>query len=297
MRLFEPPMRFWTFATIIAGASGFGVFWWIWGETGQNPQLKIEVLKIVLQFLLVTVAGGVLLIFLNARRDEDQKDVARDEAVREMVEQIGTANRKLKMVKRRLRSQMASQNPGPSHNRALPYKIPAEAFEKAMEDLLVAQIESEHVRDKILVRSDILSSSRINRVYAALNYAARYFHDVYQDFEDCTVLRQEDCYEITATCAGLADFLSRRSWKQEPRPAWADAMEEEFSVLRDDRFTPVDRHQALIAIEKLRQAHKDMPRYRLIATESIALASVDIQGALRRRQWRSLLARGMTWLE
>lgn len=297
MRLFEPPMRFWTIATIVAAAAGLAVFLWVWSYASKNDQLQSEILKILLQFLLVTVAGGVLLVFLNARRDEDQKDVAREAAVREMVEQIGTAYRKLKMVKRRLRAQMASEDRRPDRMRALPYQVPAPAFEKAMEDLLEAQIESEQVRDRVVARSDLLSRERINRVHTALNYAARYFHDVYEDFEDCMVSRKDTHYEITADCQGLADFLGRTRWRGTPGSSWSPAMEAQYRVLKDDTLSPERRHAALCEIIGLRREDRTIPRYRLVATQCIGLASIDIQRALRRRRWRTLIARGRAWLD
>jgi hypothetical protein len=297
MRLFKPPMRFWTITTIIAAVLGAVVFLWIWDYAENDQALRKDVLKTLLQFLVITVAGGILGIFLNARRDEDQRDAAREAAVREMVEQIGTAYRKLKMVKRRLRSQMLSQNRGPDRARDLPYRIPAPAFEKAMDDLLIAQIEAEQVRDRVLARSDLLSRERIIRVHAALNYAARYFHDVYEDFEDCAVSRRDEHYEITSGCRGLADFLGRTRWKTGAMSAWCEAMETQYKILKDDSKSPEERYEALGEIVALRSRNRELPRYRLVATQCIALASADVQRALRRRRWRTLFARGKAWLD
>lgn len=284
IRLFQPPMRFWTIATIAAATAGLAVFVWIWIYASADPTLRNEVLKILLQFLLISVAGGSLLIFLNARRDEDQREAAREAAVREMIEQIHTAYRKLKMVKRRLRSQMAVQSRGRELARNLPYRIPAAAFEKAMEDLLTAQIESEQLRDRLVTRPELQDEKLMPRIYFALNYAARYFHDVYEDFEDCVVGRDKDCYEITAECRGLADFLGRARWKNPEALPWSSEVQKQYEILKNERLSPEERHGALNEIIALRRNDRDIPRYRLVATQCIQLASDDIQRALLRRQ-------------
>lgn len=296
MRLFQPPMRFWSIATIVATALAATLFWRIWETSEPGSTLRNDILATLFQFLLITVAGGIFLIFMNARRDEDRKDDAREIAVREMVDQIVTAYRKLKMVKRRLRSQMAVQDRGPDRTRELPYKIPAPAFEAAMEDLLAGQIEAEQVRDRVTSRPDLLSPERIERLRTALHYAARYFADVYEDFEDCVVSRSDDCYEITMDCRGLADFLGRARWKKPPSPPWSTAVQAQYEILKQNDASPEVRHAALCAIEELRKKDRS-PRYRLIATQCINLASTDIYQALRRRRWLSLFAKGNGWLE
>lgn len=290
MRFFQPPMRFWTILTILALGSGLFLFWWIWEFADKDTQLQKDVLKILLQFLMITVAGGIFLIFMNARRDEDRKDDAREAAVREMVEQIWAAYRKLEMVKRRLRSQMAVPERGPNRPRDLPYRIPAKAFETAMDDLLAAQIESEQVRDRVTSRRDLLEHDQIKRLRMALGYAANYFADVYEDVEDCVVTRTDDFYEVTADCRGLADFLGRRRWKDPPAVPWSNDVQGQYAELIAPGATLQDRYAALGEIEKLRGP--DGPRFRLIATQCIVLASTDIHMALQRSRWLSRLAMG-----
>lgn len=293
MGFFQPPMRFWTITTIIALVLGFALFSWIWSFADEA--LREDVLKILLQFLMVTVAGGVFLIAMNARRDEDRKDDAREAAVREMVDQIWAAYRKLEMVKRRLRSQMAVPERGPNRPRNLPYKIPAKAFETAMDDLLAAQIESEQVRDRVTSRQDLLNEDRISRLRMALDYAAGYFADVYEDVEDCVVTRTDDYYEVTADCRGLSDFLGRRRWKDPPETPWSDDVQGQYAELIRPEATLRDRYAALGRIETLRGG--EGLRFRLIATQCIALAATDIHLALRRRRWLSPFADGEGWLD
>ena len=156
---------------------------------GPGDQFRLEAYKLILQFLLVTVLGGLLLAFLNTRREDDQRVAARLLALQEFIVALGDAYRKLKVVKRRMRSQLLIDDADPDGVVRLPLRLREESFEAAMDELLAAQIAAEEVRDRIGVRSDLLPDITIQRIRSALRYSARYFHDVYQDYEWCRVRR------------------------------------------------------------------------------------------------------------
>ncbi|WP_146151050.1 hypothetical protein [Allosphingosinicella deserti] len=288
--------------TGLAVAVGFGAAWGAYEWTGSIAnarsnmvgdklapvkQAQLDLIKIYLQALFAALFGGVLLTFLNVRRDEDQREIARDAAVRDIVEQVYSVHRKIKMVKRRLRSQMSPPPLEIGGTRSLPYSIPSEAFERAMDDLLAAQIEAEQLRDTIRSRDDLIDDAQIERIHALLNYAARYAHDVYQAFEDCTVRREAGGYSIDDRCAGMVDFLSRRAWDRTLPAEEAKAVSELYHILANEGAPIGDRHAAFRKIEKLRQHIAGKPRYRIIATECIALVAADLQRNVRRDRWRS----------
>lgn len=288
MRWFRPPLRFWTISTASALALAVIVACTAYHQAATGEQ-KSDLVKIYMQALFTVLAGGVVLTFLNVRRDEDQRDVARDATVREIVGEMQSVQRKLKMVKRRLRSQMSPPPEQLGGHRTLPYTIPSQAFEHAMEDLLSAQLEAEEVRDSILARDDILSHKRISRVHVAMNYTARYAHDVYQTVEDCTVSQVDGLYRIDQTCKGLVDFLGRNAWNSQPITEDTVKITAAFETLRDETVAIKERYGALHALEEMRQRTPGKPRYRIVATACIALACADLQRAVRRERWRDAL--------
>jgi len=290
MRLFRRPMRFWTLTALfcLAGAAAAGTIAYLY--LAPSEAARMDLLKIYVQAIFVTLAGGVLVTFLNVRRDEDQRDLAREVAVREIVEQMHKVHRKLKTVKRRLRSRMTPPADRPGAPRALPYRIPVATFEAAMEDLLATQIEAEQIRDAIPARSDLLAPDQIARVHTALDYAARYAHDVYQNFEDCTVAQADGHYVITERCAALTDFLGRQAWDRVHGLPQAAALTEAYQILASDDADLGDRYDALGEIERLRAGVPGQPRYRIVATQCVALAASDLQGAVARERWQALAA-------
>jgi len=286
MRLLRPPLRFWTLTTAVALILAFAIGMLAY-QHAEDGTPKQDLIKIYVQAMFAALFGGVLMTFLNVRRDEDQREMAREAAVREIVEEMHTVHRKLKMVKRRLRSQMAPPPDELGGARALPFTVPAEAFEKAMDELLAAQIEAEQIRDSVRARDDLISARRIERVYVALDYAARYAHDVYQTFEDCAVRQSEKRYEINERCGGLVDFLGRLAWDKEATSPYSTEMTRLYRILKDES-APIDaRYGALDQILDLRRRSEGKPRYRIVATECIALAAADLQRTVRRERWRT----------
>lgn len=155
-----------------------------------------EPFKLVLQFLLITVAGGLLVALIGARKEEDARRQARIEAIQTLDRELSEAYRLIKQSRRRLRSRcdekMGSKKDG---------------FESCMDELLAAQISLEQVEDNIEIRQLLIGDERYARVAPALHYAARYLHDVFEDFEKGKVGRAADGYEIGSSCINLKDFI------------------------------------------------------------------------------------------
>ena len=146
---------------------------------GPVDNFRLEAAKLILQFLLVGVAGGLVVAYFNHRRDEAEREAAqrakaaekaaadlaaaqelaavRRTALQELIRQIGDAHRRLKVVKRQMRAAIAREEPDPRDPPNRPYMVPAGAFERAMEALLNAQISAEEVSDRVAISVDLLS--------------------------------------------------------------------------------------------------------------------------------------------
>lgn len=269
----------------------------IYVDTAGTPANR-EIAKLIVQFLLVTGGGAVVVAWLNQRRESDQRELARQAAVRDLATEVNSGYRRFKSVKRRLRAQIV-QGGWDDHGRTPPFTFDGDDFEKSMDELLQAQIAFEILRDTVRARHDLLLPETIGRIFSALNYAARYFHDVYQDFENGRVVRRNGRYEVGPACEGIADFVGRRAWSDGARAPWGSAIEAEFKHLRNARELS-ERYQALQAIVNLRatdkadrradphyaKAVRPIRRYRIVATEAIDLAFLDIQQALPKPRQR-----------
>ncbi|AJP71915.1 hypothetical protein TS85_09135 [Sphingomonas hengshuiensis] len=150
-----------------------------------------------------------------------------------------------------------------------------------MEALLNAQIAAEEVRDRISVRDDLIKPEQIHRVRRALRYGARYFHDVYQDYERCLVIRRDDTYSIGPSCGNLINFLTAKGTPTDLEDTVALELEQQFFVLKNDDRDLVQRHNALARIEELRGKDPERRRYRVVATECFALAADELRSATR----------------
>ena len=261
-------------------------------------------MKLLLQFGLVTAGGGLLLAYLNKRRDDDvriMEDQRRTQELRiaeqtahserlavrravlqELIIELGDAHRRLKVIKRQMRAQLLREGGEPSGSEIAPpsFSLRADAFERAMDGLLNAQIAAEEVRDRIGVRGDLLDKSQIDRLRKALRYGARYFHDVYQDYERCLVVRKGDLYTISAACQNLTNFLIAKSLPAQLDRLHLDDLERQFRVMRNDDRTLEQRHAALDRIEALREQDPQRRRYRVVATECFSLAADEMREAL-----------------
>jgi hypothetical protein len=182
-----------------------------------------ETYKLLLQFFLVTAGGGGVLAIISNARDESSRRQERAASIREMYRDLDAAYRALKKTKRSLRAHRdlptaASGGTAPVAGAARP--IPRAVFEKAMDDLLGAQLALETICDHIGQRNDILYPDRLRRMKEPLRYTARYFHDVHEDFEKGRVRLEADHYDI-GDAANLNDFLNSRKAPRS-RPAEVD---------------------------------------------------------------------------
>jgi hypothetical protein len=229
-----------------------------------------EIYKLLLQFFLITGGGGVLLALVGNVRDEAIRRQARAAAVYELGRELDRAYRALKKTKRNLRAyRNHAETPG---------KIPRAAFEKAMQDLLEAQLELEVICDNIGNRDDVLYRWRLDRMKVPLRYASRYYHDVHEDFERARVVLQDGFYDIAAA-PNLSDFLRSSREVSGPRPGCFD---EALDTLADGATSMIARYKALKAIVAAKPK-RNVPgpdgRYDTICYADVAGACLDLLSA------------------
>lgn len=296
--------RFWWVAFAVTFAMSASVLYLMYTATYDDPAdaYRLEAAKLLLQFLLVGVGGALVLAFLNFRRDiaeakavmlataekeaadaraaAQEHAAARRAALQELVRELGDAHRRLKLIKRQLRATVARPDPDEQPAPVPPYHIPAPSFERSMEALLNAQIAAEEVRDRIGLTYGLLERHQIERICTALRYGARYFHDVYEDYEHCRVRREEQGFLVTPSCRNLHNFLFARQPPVDLGPEGVRELEAQFNIMREDRHSLEQRHQALRKIREMRRQDPRRRRFRTVATECFALAADELRHAM-----------------
>lgn len=185
----------------------------VWAEARYGSisgALGIETYKLVLQFFMITAGGGAFLAIVNNAQSVASRRQERAASVQALDRELDAAYRALKKVKRRLRAHFRINGGEPAYagesGAGAERKIPQAIFEKAMDDLLDAQLRLETICDHIGQRDDILQPARLARMKGPLRYASRYYHDVYEDFEKGRV-RLEDGHYALGDAFNLNDYL------------------------------------------------------------------------------------------
>lgn len=224
----------------------------------------LEVYKLLLQFLLVTVMGGGIFAWVTARRDEQLRTEAKISQLQALDGELGDAYRAVKRVKRNLRARLRRKDDGSA-------EIDSTAFEAGMEELLDAQIATEEVREHLSVRSDLMDQKTRERLAAALRYAARYLHDVYEDHERGRLRRARSRVFLDSAAPTLADFVLK-----DASPEALKAVRENLRA--DGPLGP--RFEIISEMETSLTATRTPLRYAGIMTESFRLSISALRAEL-----------------
>jgi hypothetical protein len=242
---------------------------------------KLELYKLLVQFFLITGGGGALLVVIGNFRDEAIRRQGRAAAIYDLDRELDRAHRALKKAKRTLRAHRAhgceAEVPGQSIATAQEEcPIPSVAFEQAMEELLEAQLQLEGICDHIADRNDVLNRARLERMKAPLRYVSRYYHDVYQDYEQGRTTLRGGCYSLRGA-PNLLDYLRR---KQDGDPERTADLEDLLAVLIDKERGFEARGAALAVIEETRRGGDGRkPRYGDVAGACFELLSDELAKA------------------
>jgi hypothetical protein len=229
--------------------------------------LGSDLFKIVAQFLFVTLLGGIVFVLLKTLSEEAQKREARQAAKRDLAKETDGLYRSVKHVKRMLRTQMRLERDV--------IRIPKGEFEERMEELDKLQISIEQVVVAVSGRTDLMSDEVRERIYRAVRYAARYLHDVVQEFEQekedehGTAKLDDEFYVIDENCVMLRDFLTRVEVPSKVALELGKMKDRE-----DDESWDGERWKAFATISDLRGKTSDdkRTRYRVVAQECFAMA-------------------------
>jgi hypothetical protein len=170
----------------------------------------------------------------------------------------------MKSSKRRLRSKL-------DRTKDPQFTIAKGDFEDCMDEVLAAQLAVEEVQDLIQTRRDLIDHSDFDLVDRALQYVARYLHDVFEDFEKGKIVRDHDTFVLTAeTSRNLWDFLFK--------PKEPEAVAKQLAILEDRTRQNQASLDALAALEKHKESAGQLSeRFGRVAHACILLASWELK--------------------
>ena len=258
--------------------------------------MDLETYKILLQFVLVTLLGGLVFLLLaeeKARNEAADKQRTAERAARDakvaalqaLDRDLDKAYRALKAVKRGMRARLLLRDKPE-------WEMSEADFTAWMDKLLSAQLDLERVRESIANRHDLLDAEPLGRIHAALRYASRYYHYVFEDYEDGRASIYSGNRRLGPKAAYTRNFLQR----SEERDAVSDVTKSDLATLSDEDKALVDRWGALkrlfeasqaareaweAADKETRAAQKPLRYDAVVAAEAIGLASAELRARMR----------------
>ncbi len=214
------------------------IYYWARLKIALGPDGR----ELLMQFLVVTTGGGILLALITNAREEHARRQDWAAMIQALDRELDRAYRTLKKTRRRLRA-FAESDP-PCSTPIPPFRLPAGVLEAEMADFLHAQLELEGICDHLGQRNDIISPTRIARMKPVLHYASRYYYDVHEDFERKRLVRSGKFYDSTKAY-NLNDYLASAKLGKSQMPS---EMTTHLDQLSNDRLSLDARAAALEAL-------------------------------------------------
>jgi hypothetical protein len=220
-----------------------------------------SITNVFVNFLLVTIVGGVFTFVLSALRDEEVKRQSVLTAIRDLVRQVDELFRSTKQIKRMIRSRI--NDVGGDR------RIEAGFFALRMEELSNTQLKIEQARNVARTRPDLFAEERQSRILKELEYSDKYLHDVVEEFEKRQITWTDEICTITSSCCNLNDFWGPR-WKT---PEIAEA----FRIM-EDADTSAARFAGFESIvDIVKRLGPDARRRKSISDECLLLAMREMR--------------------
>jgi hypothetical protein len=227
-----------------------------------------KIVEIGLNFLLITVVGGIFTFWLSALRDSKSRQEYTLSALRDLIKQVDDLYRSTKQIKRMIRSRLRVIAGG--------HEIEGAFFVSRMDELSNTQLKLEQVRNAVRTRVDVFDGDRKRRVLKEIEYAEKYLNDVVEEFENRRVCWEGSACRILPSCKMLTDFLGERWMPEEIR--------QEFAIM-EDASTSMERFSAFQSIvAKMRAADSDCLRRKTISDECLLLALREMRDIILERK-------------
>jgi hypothetical protein len=234
---------------------------------------KLEIVKVLIQFFLITGVGGLAvsgLNFLNERRREQEHRLQeRIASMHVILSTISELYRSIKRTKRILRSRsnwcMLEKDVIVSKQ---------QDFMDIMDEVQDIQVRMEMLRDDVSARQYVFPLGMAKILEKELHYVARYLHDVFEEYERGKVSFADDRALIGNDCNNLKDFIYQRTMPEE----LANAINEFTTAERAGDLSVAERRNYLRKLSEIRDA-LGRQRYAGVASALVYLAMSHIKEA------------------
>jgi hypothetical protein len=256
---------------VLIAVSG-SVVWLVW-HYATDLELKVEIVKMLIQALLITGVGGVVIWILNhlneRRREQEQRLQDRISSMHVILSTISELYRSIKRTKRTLRSR---SNWYKSEGDTIVLR--QNEFVDLMDQIQDIQVRMEMLRDDVSARHTIFPAGLGKVLEKELNYIARYLHDVYEEYERAQVDFTNDQALIGKSCGNLRDFIYQRAMPQQLE----DAVGAFTRAERAGDLSVAERRNYLQQLSEIRD-ELGRQRYAGVASALVYLAMSQIKEA------------------
>jgi hypothetical protein len=227
-----------------------------------------KIVEIGLNFVLITVVGGIFTFWLSALRDSKSRHESALSALRDLIKQVDDLYRSTKQIKRMIRSRRKEITEG--------HEIEAAFFAARMDDLSNTQLKLEQVRNAVRTRLELFDGDRKKRILKEIEYSEKYLNDVVEEFEKRRISWDGSVCRISTSCKMLTDFLGDRWMLVE--------IEKEFEIM-EEAATSSERFDAFQSIvDKTKKIDPDCLRHKTISDECMLLAMREMRDIIVERQ-------------
>jgi hypothetical protein len=246
--------------------------YWAWNAE-KLPDNQLEIVKVAIQFLLITGVGGVTiwtLNYLNERRREQEHKI--QEQITSMHVLLSTISELYRSIKRTKRIMRSRSNWCQADKDIVVCK--QDDFMDLMDEVQDIQVRMEMLRDDVSAREYIFPAGMSKILEKELHYVARYLHDVFEEYERGKVQFEDGRALIGANCDNLKDFIYQRRMPQE----LSSAIETFTKAERSGDLSVTERREYLRRISEIRDA-LGRQRYAGVASALVYLAMSHIKEA------------------
>ena len=176
----------------------------------MSSHFDAKIGEIFLNFVLISVIGGLFTFWLSARRDAWSKRESALSALRDLIKDVDDLYRSTKQIKRMIRSRLQGIPEGREVREGA--SIDAAFFAARMDELSNIQLKLEQVRNTVRIRLDLFEGERKERILKEIGYAEKYIHAVVADFALRRVIWDDSICRLSASCKMLMDYLGE-GWR------------------------------------------------------------------------------------
>jgi hypothetical protein len=218
------------FISLLAAVGGIAVLVHMSGNKYMQ-KLSFEVDKFLIQFVLLTVAGGILLQTYNRRRERAE---ATQEFRRTVLRSLFDAFTDTKKARRIIRAKC--DKPAPPGAVAESIEIPLAAYEAQMENILDIESQLDLLKREVQVFAAAFTPDRAEKLKTNIDKMYKYLDELTKEYEGGARQFMNDKQCIPITKLPRLEGFTRSGKAGDYRPGLRDLFFEVFRCIRAEEL-------------------------------------------------------------